>query len=159
MESVREYLIGVTAAAIFCGVLTRLIGNKGVTGALLKLVVGVFMVLAVVSPWLQVRWEQLMDITTDIKGDAEAAAAEGVISAREAMEEIITEQTAAYILDKADSLGVRLTVEVDLDSGEIPVPCAVRLAGNISPYAKSVLSEYISENLGIGTEEQTWIQS
>ena len=71
--------------------------------------------------------------------------------------DIIKRRTAAYILDKAKNLGADLMVEVTLNDEIPPVPCAVRLRGIITPYAKKVLSETIFRDLGIKTEEQTWI--
>lgn len=158
MEAIREYLIGVTAAALVCALVTRLQG-KGTVGAVIRLMAGLFMALAVVSPWLDIRLDGLVDFTSDLQLEADALAAQGENSAREAMAEVITGQTRTYILDKAASLGASLTVEVALTAQELPVPRAVTLRGSISPYAKQELSAYIAVNLGIGTEAQTWIQS
>lgn len=155
MESIREYLIGVTAAALICAVMTKLLG-KGTLGAVVKLIAGIFMALAIISPMVDIRIEELTDFVSDIKLSADDAAVEGENSARAAVESIITERTREYILDKAEALGLEMTVEVELDTGEIPVPRAVTLSGDISPYAKAVLSEYIAANLGIEAEEQTW---
>lgn len=159
MEAVREYLVSVTAAAIFCGVLTKLPWGKGTVAGLVKMAAGIFMALAVVAPWTQLRLDDFSNFTAGVESAAEEAAASGEISARNAMSQIIQTQTAAYILDKAESLGAELTVEVALDSGDIPAPCSVKITGNISPYAKAVLSEYIRDQLGIDRGEQTWIQS
>ena len=59
-------------------------------------------------------------------------------------------------MDKAESLGAELTVEVTLSDDELMVPCAVKLSGAISPYAKKVLSDTIAKDLGIQVEEQIW---
>ena len=48
MDAIREYLIGVVAAALLCGVITTLIGTKGTVGVAVKLVSGLLMLLAVV---------------------------------------------------------------------------------------------------------------
>lgn len=74
--------------------------------------------------------------------------------ADEEIEKIIIEQTQAYILDKADDFGAGLEVEVFVKD---LIPCSVSISGPISPLAKSQLSRYISENLGIPSEEQNWI--
>lgn len=156
MESIRDYLLGITAAALLCSILTRLLGSKGTLGTAVKLLSGVFMALTVVGPLVNIRIDALGDLTQGISYDASAAAADGENSAMEAMGEIIKEQTRAYILDKAESLGAELAVEITLNSDDPPVPCAVRLAGQVSPYAKSVLSACIAEDLGIGVEDQIW---
>lgn len=156
VDLIREYLIRVTAAALICGVATKLI-HKGVIGSVIKLSAGIFMALTVISPLINIQLDSIADFTFDIQSAADAAAAEGEISAREAMAQIISEQTAAYILNKAETLGAMLTVEVTVSEDEYQIPSAVKIEGSVSPYAKSVLSAYISENLGISTEEQTWI--
>lgn len=157
MESIRNYLLGITAAALVCSILTRLLGSKGLLGTAVKLLAGIFMALTVVSPWVNIRLTSLGDFTQGISYDASAAAADGENSAMEAMAEIIKQQTQAYILDKAESLGAQLSVEVTVSGDDLPVPCAVRLEGQISPYAKSALSTCIAEDLGISVEEQIWI--
>jgi hypothetical protein len=57
-------------------------------------------------------------------------------------------------LDKAESLGAELTVEVMLDDSQIPIPTKVRIRGNISPYNREKLSSIIERDLGIPTEAQ-----
>ena len=74
--------------------------------------------------------------------------------AREAERDIIKARIQAYILDKADSFGTQLDVEVILDQDNIPT--SVELRGNISPYAKAQLTGIITENLGIPKEYQLW---
>ena len=75
--------------------------------------------------------------------------------AGEAEGNIIKSRVQAYILDKADSFGTSLEVEVILDQDHIPV--SVELQGNISPYARAQLTEIIEEDLGIPKEHQLWI--
>lgn len=156
MEAIREYLIGITAAAVICGIAVKLTG-KGLPGSAVRLMAGVFMALTVVSPLVSIKLEGLTDFALDIQSDADAIVSQGESFSKEAVREIISEQAGAYILDKAESLGLHLTVEVAVSEDEYPVPCGVTLRGDISPYAKSVLSDYIEGNLGIPAEEQQWI--
>ena len=156
MEAVREYLLRVTAAAVLCGIAAALLGKKDALGTAVKMLAGIFMALTVVGPWVNIQMDFLTDITEEISLSADELVSDGENSAREAMAEIIIEQTRSYILDKAEELGAVLTVEVTLDEAGSLTPCAVKLSGNISPYGKQVLSEMIEDDLGIGTEEQTW---
>lgn len=114
------------------------------------------MALTVVGPLVNVKLGDLEDLTLDFRVDAQALTAEGENSAREAMAQIISEQTAAYILDKAESLGASISVTVSLSDDPYPVPTAVQLEGSVSPYARKELNGYISENLGIEAEEIEW---
>ena len=156
MEAIRDYLISISSAALICAVATRLV-SKGTVGSVVKLMAGILMALSIVSPLLRIRLDELTDMMDDIQISAEEIAAEGENSARRDMEELILAQLQSYILDKAESMGVELTVEIELESQGLPIPCAVTLRGSVSPYAKSVLSDYIAENLGIEAEAQTWI--
>lgn len=156
MDSLKQYLLAVTAAAILCAIVNGLMGEKGTLGAAVRLLTGIFMILTLASPLVRLRLDGLEEITSDISGCADAITASGENSAREAMAEIIKSRTEAYILDKAESLDVRLSVQVELDEGSPPAPKAVRLNGNVSPYAKGVLSDMITRDLGIAPEDQIW---
>ncbi len=156
MDAIREYLLRIAAAALICSILTAITGKKGTLGTVVKLVSGLLLTLTVVSPWTAVRFDGILDFAGDISADADAAAASGENAALEAYSAIIKEETEAYILDKADSLGAELTVNVLLEGDSPPVPVSVELGGSISPYGKQVLSNLIEEELGIGQEDQIW---
>lgn len=156
MEAIREYLLSITAAALICGIATRLV-SKGAVGSVVKLMAGILMALVIVSPLLHFRLDQLTDLLDDIQISAGEIVNQGEKSARQDMEELILTHLESYILDKAESMGVELTVEIELESQGLPIPCAVTLRGSVGPYARSVLTDYIEENLGILAEEQIWI--
>lgn len=157
MDGIREYLLQIISAALICGILLRIMGKKGMLTETVKLLAGVYMTITVLSPWVNIPTGSLEDITGDLSLDAEALAQEGKNSAQEAISAIIKERSETYILDKASSLGVSLTVEVRLTVDALPYPAGVTLSGPISPYAKSILADYISDNLGISMEDQKWI--
>ncbi len=157
MEQIGAYLIRVCCGAIVCGIVTGILGKKGMLSAGLKQICGIFMVLIIAAPLVSFSFTGFSGIGFDFKRSAEDAVDEGKISAQEALEDIITEKTAAYILDKAKSLGVTAEISVTLSDDEIPVPSRVTLKGNISPYAKGVLSQWMATELAIPTEAQVWI--
>lgn len=64
----------------------------------------------------------------------------------------IARELEAYIEDKADSMGIRVRVEVITDSRGVPE--SVTLYG---AYCES-LSEVIASELGIAEEKQIWIE-
>lgn len=156
MQAIREYLVRVTAAALLCGVAGKLLPG-GSVGAVLKMICGILMALLVVNPVLKLELSELTDFADRITMEADDAVAEGEQQAQTALCEGIIVQTRAYIQDKANELGAELLVEVELTNDQIPVPCGVTLQGQISPYAKSVLSDYLEKSLGIRAEAQTWI--
>jgi len=156
METVRGYLLSITITALCCGVLTSFLGKKGICASTVKFLCGVVMILAVVGPILNVRLDNLADYFNFSVLDASVEAEYGQEVAKDKYIKIIKDRTAAYILDKAKTMGAELTVEVTLSDAAPLVPCAVKLSGNISPYTKKVLSNMIAQDLGIDTEAQVW---
>ena len=153
----RGYLISIVAAALVCGIVQKLLGDKGNVGLMGKLLSGVFLVLTLITPLRTFRIQDPLSITQIYTQDAQRITADGVDQAREAMADGIKKRTEAYILDKAAGMDVVLSVEVILDESQIPVPESVRLTGAVSPYAKQRLITIMEEDLGIDKEHQVWI--
>lgn len=156
MDSIREYLIGVVAAAMLCGIITALMDKKGMMGVAVKLVAGLLMLLAVIRPWTSISMDGLLGWTDDITADGMDFVTSGEKMAEDTYRASIKQQTEAYILDEAKALDCALTVEVILSEDEMPVPKQVRLTGDISPYARQTLSALLTERLGIEREDQIW---
>ena len=115
------------------------------------------MVITVAAPLAQLQPYDLAERFPVVGEEVEDAVSNGKGAAYEAMAASIKAQTEAYILDKAESFGASLTVEVSVEGPDLPVPCGVRIAGSISPYGKKQLSDMIVKDLGIPAEEQIWI--
>lgn len=157
MEAIRGYLLSVTAAAVICAVVSALLGKKGTISAMGKLLTGIFLAITVISPLAKIQLSNADALWDDLSVDAAAAVAAGEEAANNELRAGIKSQTEAYILDKAASYAAELTVEVTLSDDDPPLPCAVRLTGSVSPYAKRQLQQLIAEDLGIPKEAQTWI--
>lgn len=154
MEQIGQYIISVTAAAVLCAIIGSLLEGKSAVKGLTKLICGIFLAFVVVRPLAEIEIRDPSDFWEEYSGEAEHAASQGTNIAREAMAAIITEQTAAYILDKGAEFGVELTVTVSLDADNIPA--CVTIGGMVPPAAKAVLQESIEEELGISKENQIW---
>ena len=157
MDQIREYLIGVTVAAILCGIVTALTGEKGFLGSAMKLLTGLLMALALVSPWVTISLNNLFGWTENIKTDAEVAVQEGQHTGEEIYRKVIKERLEAYILDEAQALGLNLSVAVTLSQDAVPVPVGVELSGSTSPYLKQCLTLFMANELGIEREDQVWL--
>lgn len=157
MDELRSYILRIIAAAVICGILTSLPIGKALTGAVLKLVCGVILLLCVISPILSIKLEAAGDLISDLRIQADAICREGEELSRSSRAEIIIRQTQAYILDKAEALGVQITVEVMLTEDDLLRPYAVRIEGTVSPHDKGILSKTIAEDLSISLEDQIWI--
>lgn len=157
MISLGKYLLGILVGALICGIAMELIGKKGGNATLIRLLCGVFMMLCVVSPLLDIHIGSLGDLTGQIRREADAITQDGKNMAQDYYRSVITQRTEAYILDKAVSLGVDVDAQVVLSQDDIAAPQAVTVRGRISPYAKGILSDWLERELGIESEEQTWI--
>ena len=153
------YILSVVASAVICSGLRALFGSKGSTAALLQTICGIYMALVLVVPLKDIDFSVYTDYFSGIMEEAEAAAEEGENSALQELSKRIKEETEAYILDKAVSLGADVSVEVSLSGSTPPTPNQITVKGAVSPYVKKVLSGYIEEQLGIPEEAQTWMQS
>ena len=155
MDGLRQYVISVVAAAIICGIITGLI-QKGTAKEIVKLVCGFFLAFTVIHPIADFDISSLSDFGFAYSGDAAEAAALGENIAQESLREIIKAETEAYILDKATALNLELSVEVSISEDDTPVPVAVCLSGEASPYARQQLQGTLQSDLGIAKENQLW---
>ena len=157
MNSVGAYILRVTAAAVICGLISGIVGTKGALSSVVKLITGLFLCFSVISPFLKVNVGNLTGYLGDLQVSGDEIVMEGETAVKKELETIIKSKTEAYILDKAVSYGAELAVEVSVDASQIPVPNAVRVSGQISPYGKKQLQQIIANDLGIALEAQTWI--
>ena len=158
MEGVREYLLSVTAGAMLCAILTGLTGEKGALSGLHRLVCGLFLCFTVIAPLAQVKISDFSDLAGDILGEGQQIAREGEESTREALRQIITDETRAYIMDKARSYGAEVKVQVTLSEDDPPVPVRCTISGAVSPYVRQQLTKVLISELGIPEENLTWTQ-
>lgn len=156
MEAVRQYLLSVTAAAIVCSIINRVIGKTGTYAAIVKLITGLFLVFTVILPFAKLQITDLSAYMDSLSVDADQVVMDGQQTARDAVTEIIKAEAEAYILDKAAALDLTVEAEVIVSDTDIPQPCAVTLRGSASPYAKQRLQQLIANDLGIPEEKQTW---
>ncbi len=157
MEGLQQYLLSVTGAAMICGVVLRLLPQKGTAATMGKMLAGIFLAFTVIRPLGAFQIGKLEDFTADLQAEAADAVAAGQADTVSSLQSIIKDQCEAYILDKAHDLGLQLTVEITLSSDDLPVPVAVRLQGNAGPYARSRLETILQDDLGISKEHQVWI--
>lgn len=156
MDAIKEYLLSVTAAALICGILNGLTNNKGSIHKIIKLLCGFFLAASVIKPVVDVRIDDFYRFTQDLTVSSELAVTHGEEMAADEMKRIIKEKTEAYILDKAKALGAEIAVDVTLQDY---IPERVTIVGDVSPFVKSSLSESITEELNIPSEEQIWKRS
>lgn len=155
MDGLRQYVISVTTAALICGIVSGLV-KKGGAGELIRMLCGLMLAIVVLRPIGSLHPEAFGFGLFPSSWEGESMAAQGEKIARQSMTDIIKSRTEAYILDKAAALEVSLAAKVTLSEDDIPVPVGVTLSGNLSPYARSQLTDVIAKDLGIPKENQLW---
>lgn len=158
MEGMREYLLSVTAAAMLCSVVTALMGEKGSLAGLVKLICGLFLCFTVIAPIAEIRIADFTDLASDLLTEGEQAAQDGEDYSQQALRQIISDETRAYIMDKARTYGAEIQVEVELTDADPPTPESCIISGHISPYVRQQLKKMLETDLGIPEENQTWTQ-
>ena len=155
MVALREYILGIAAAAMICAITLGFAG-KGTMKPLLKLICGLVLTAAALKPVLAFSSGELDFLTEDYRLQAEQTAEAGEEMAAKSLAAIIRENTESYILEKAKQIGLDIEAEVELGNGVPPIPRSVRIRGEIPPYQKTMLSWILREDLGIREEDQLW---
>lgn len=154
MEAIASYVLKLSCGAVICALILSITGTNGPGGRLRVLLCGLFLAFLAISP---LRELDLDFRYTDpgISAQAEQIAQAGTAQAKEAMTEIIKDQCGAYILNKAAELDLSVTVELELDP-DTGAPVWAVLTGSAAPYEKEVLSDYITQTLGIERSGIQW---
>ena len=151
--AVREWLSAVVAVAMLLTVAQTLM-PEGTVRKIASFTGGLILLVALLQPVLGADLSRL-----DLDLDAYAAAIQERQAELEAagsteLTERIETQTAAYISDKADALGLTVTVRVETRPGEggVPVPWSAEVTGPRS----EALAAYMEQKLGIPRGRQIW---
>ena len=152
----EQWVLGITCASlvmVVSGALVQGSGGKRVC----KLVGSLLLLMVTVGPVLGLNeedWEKLLELDSNIMEEAEQALSE---QNNFMYESIIAQETEAYILDKAEALGVQCQVEVVVQwEDELPKPWRVELKGTWSQAQKDSLSRVLQEELGIPVQRQSF---
>lgn len=155
MGAVGEYIFSVCGAAVLCAVLTHFLKNGSEAG-IGKMVAGLVLLLTVLRPLCGEKLPLREFYGSNFQLEAQLAVDEGKENTDLALRALIKEQCAAYILQKADALGLELEIEVEVTDEALPVPQRVYIFGTAAPYARQQLQQYIRQELGIAKENQIW---
>lgn len=155
----REWLLGITCAAMLLALAEQLIPD-GAGKRVLRLAGGLLLILMAVNPIAKLDTRELQNIVKEFDVQVRAADEELEAANDFLYESIIEEKTAAYILDKAEELGMscRVFVSVAWD-GEIPKPHAARIYGAWTETQREALSRMMEEELGIISSMQHFEES
>ena len=150
--AVRGWLTSIAAVTLMLTVVQTLV-PEGTVRRITGFTGGLLLLAALLQPVLRTDLERLRLDFSDYRAAIEERAEELDAGGKEELAAIIAGRTAAYISDKADALGLAVTVRVQTEPEEgIPIPVSAELTG---PYSRE-LADWIAGELGIPAERQGW---
>ena len=151
MEQLRTWLLGVVFAAFATGLANELV-PKGRERALVRMVGGALMVLALLRPLGSISWETISIPVMNFADQAENYREEQ----KNTLSAIIADRLESYIWDKATELGIACSVHVEMacDESAVPAPETVAVGARYDP----VLAAWLEEVVGIPAEKQIWLE-
>ena len=151
MEVVRGYLLRLTAGAFLSAGLLALI-PKGTSKKAAAVLCGLVMLLLA-----QLDYDALSEAISRLELEKEEARTGIEIRNQELVARIISGRVQAYILDKAASLGLTVTVELEMETrAATPYPKAVTIHGEATPAQKQQLQQYLEQTFAIPVQRQVW---
>ena len=151
--ALREWLTSIVVVALLLSVAQTLV-PEGSIRRVASFVGGLILLAVLLRPVLGADLERLRLDFDGYEQELRQVREELSASYDAGLAERIEERTAAYISDKADALGLEVTVRVETDTGDdgVPVPAAAEVTGPRS----EELASYMENELGIPRERQVW---
>ena len=156
METIRQYFLTVIITAIICGIACNLLNRNKILFQICKGISGIALLLILVRPVCNLRIDSSAFSYNDITAEAKEIISEAQLLSRLKKSERIKCDVEQYILSKAKAMGAIIDVSVELDEENMCMPYAVKIAGTVSPYLRTQLTQLITDNLGIPKEAQEW---
>ena len=156
MTAIREYLMGILAVSLICGIAVSLLEGSG-SEKLIRFVCGIVMAVSILMPFG--RGVAFPEISLPDLSAADTVTRDALDWAEALREERITDELETYIENKAAVLGYQVNAQITLSREELPVPVAVTVYGEISGPGKEALSNILQKDLGIAKEDQRWNQT
>ena len=118
---------------------------------------GLVMLLLALTPLAQLDYDALSEAISRLELEKEEARTGIEIRNQELVARIISGRVQAYILDKAASLGLTVTVELEMETrAATPYPKAVTIHGEATPAQKQQLQQYLEQTFAIPVQRQVW---
>ena len=158
MAAIGQWIVGLAASALLTGAALALT-PRGRVRNVLKLVTGAVMVIALVSPLTRFNLDLFSVNAEQLREQLRAVQSNVAQAGNELSRDVIEQECAAYILDKAQGLGIKLeAVSVTAKWGDEGVfyPYEAHITARLSPDEKGALARAIEAELGIAPERQYW---
>lgn len=151
----RSWLLGIVLTSLASG-LARQIAPQGKEQAMVRLVCGLLLALAILRPLAGRDWEHLELELDGLRIQETELAGDYRKNQQDALSNIIAEKIEAYIWDKANQLGLSCTVTVTVSPNEsgVPLPESAVIRGAYN----GELAACLEEEVGIPAEKQIWLE-
>ena len=152
IETVRTWLTAVAAVTLLLSVVQQLVPPGSLREAA-SFAGGLILLTVLLQPLAALRGADLDLNFQDCRQAVEQQQTELEDRRQAELAALIESATAAYISDKADSMGLALEARVTAEAADgVPVPVRVTLTGEKS----GELSRWLETELGIPAERQVW---
>lgn len=149
---IREYILSIAGAAIIGSCATILSGNQKI----IKIICGIFVALSICQPIIRMNFDTNIPSIAVFSSTADQITFDACTSTARYQRGIIKDHIETYICNKASDLGCTVSASVTLSDKEPYQPLCISIKGEVSPYAKTVLSETLESELGVPSEAQKW---
>lgn len=155
MDLIRNWLIGITASAMVAALADSVVPDGSIK-KYVKLTGGLLIMLTVLQPLGSLDYSDVSEILLDYRIQSEAYSAGLETENVQLIKNIIAEDVAAYIQDKATELGITCEAAVTcvLNEEEMPYPASVIIYGELEEGQIQTLCGIIEGDLAIAVEDQ-----
>lgn len=155
MGPVRQWLLGVACTAIVLAVAEGLV-PKGSVKKVCRLAGGLALLLAVVGPVLRLDGELLSRTVEEYRASVQTWEVELEEKNNLIYQTIIEGTAAAYIVDKAEEMGIACQAEVTFsyDENGVPCPWEVTAWGVWTGGRQEALARLVEDDLGVPRQRQ-----
>ncbi len=157
VSAIFQYLVCVIASALL-GSLVQQIAPPGTAGRVAKLACGLLVMLCMISPVLRLDSGKIAAWISELELQKDAAFTGIEVQTKDLQADIISDKVEAYVLDKAESLGLQIEAEVSMNTeGTYPYPDGITIRGAFTQGQKALLQSYIEENFAIPEDRQVYL--
>jgi len=157
-ELIRNWILGLTGAAFLTAIAMSL-APRGRVRAVTGLVAGLVTIVALISPILEFDYTAHVGNTAHFEQSLDLRMQEMEAAQERLQARIISERSAAYIWDKAESVGL-VDLYIQVETARHPegflYPYKVWLEGVPTEEQRRTVEAYLTEVFGIPVERQIW---
>lgn len=158
---VRQWLLGVTCTALVLAIAEALLPKEGGVRKVCRLAGGLALLLAVTGPLLRLDEGLLAQAVEEYRVQLEGYQTELEAKNNLIYQTIIEEETAAYISDKAEEIGIVCQAEVTFsyDENGVPCPWEVTARGVWTEERREAVGRLLEDGLGVPPQRQHYEES